>query len=222
MRGAQANEALTGMRKDEWEADVESDHFQKSLEAGMTLANLYGALLIMWYEGELDACHMLGVSLHDFRIAITITGHRIHGLDYTSGLDRKSPTDVDQYRPSSRNFIPESRDGNWCRGAQEGAVILNNLLNAAPWLVDNVDNIFNSSAVADAVKLQLQEIIEDPRLMPARATKMDPLALVNVVDLTTSRIVWKRLFGCGNLEEAGSKDEVARARGDRDGDIERL
>lgn len=210
------------LRRDQWKPDESSEHYKKSLEAGMSPANLYGALLLMELDGDLEACHILGVSLKDFRIPITVMGHRIHGLPYTSGFDRKSPTDVSQYRPTSRNFVPESRDGNWFRGGQEGAVLLNNLHNAAPWLVENADDIFSSSAVAAAIKSQIQEVIDNPCLMPARARKMDPFTLVNVVDLTTSRIVFKRLWGHGDLEEAQTKIEEARARADRDGDIERL
>lgn len=62
----------------------------------------------------------------------------------------------------------------------------------------------------------------DTRLMPARAGEMDPWTLVNVLDLTKSRVIWKRFYGCGNLEEAQTKIEKARARADRDGNIEKL
>lgn len=107
---------------DPWQTDVKSEHFKRSLAAGMSPANLYGALLLMDCEDELEEDHLSGLSLRHYRIARTTVGHRMHGLKCTSGSDRKSRTHVSQYRPSSRDHMTASQDANRYRGAQKGVV----------------------------------------------------------------------------------------------------
>lgn len=92
----------------------------------MSPANLYGALLMMHCNGELEKCHMSSLSLRDWRVALTVIAHRMHGLDLSSGFITRTPKHKNEYRKTSRNFLVEAQIANWARKTFHGAVILNN------------------------------------------------------------------------------------------------
>lgn len=141
--------------------------------------SLYCALIMMKCKGELESCHVSGLSLHDALIALLVFAHRIHDLPFTSSFITAETTSWVGYRDESRNFIPETRIGNRARGGYNGAVFLNNLCNAVPWLLGNADTAPKgfSSAAVEAITVQLQEVLDDPTEL-VKGCKLDAHALV--------------------------------------------
>lgn len=204
------------LKGDKFKCSDDAIHLKRSWFVGLTPCNVYGALLIMWCKGELDFCHLMGVSLRDPRIPITVLAHRLHGLPMASGFDVASPTHFSQYKDSSRMFIVECKDANWARRSWHGSVFFNNMYNSLPWIIAHL-NDFCPPSLASALRVQLQELLDTPALMVKRANKMDAYALLNRVDLTSSRVIWKRLFGDGDMSEFVEKILKGRERAHRAG-----
>lgn len=101
------------LKGDSSKLDKASIHLRESLAVGLTPANLYAGLLMLWCGDELEAFNVVGASLRDPQIPVTIIARRIHDLSFLSGFNVANPTHRNQYRDSSRSFIVESKHGRF-------------------------------------------------------------------------------------------------------------
>lgn len=111
----------------------------------------------------------------------------------SSGFTTAVPTHCKQYSHSARNFIVESRAANWVRRGWDGAVLLNNLVNCIPLVIDSIDGHFEQT-IAPQLRAQLLELSADPALMVRRATSIDPYTFINRANKTQAAVLWRRLF----------------------------
>lgn len=176
-----------------WTMSCSDYHFSRSLHIGLTPGNLYCALVMDMLQGRLRTCHMTGLSLRSPEVPITLIAHRIHGISFSSGFTTAVPTHCKQYSHSARNFIVESRAANWVRRGWDGAVLLNNLVNCIPLVMDSIDGHFEQT-IAPQLRAQLLELSADPSLMVRRATSIDPYTLINRANKTQAAVLWRRLF----------------------------
>lgn len=107
---------------DKWSASAESENARRSWHVGLTPANLFGALLMMFVQGQLEPCHLFGISLREADIPVTTLAHRIHGLPGgASEIDCAEPTSIAQYRDSSHMSVMQTF-AEWAQKSWKGSI----------------------------------------------------------------------------------------------------